>query len=57
VHGADCNKDECGPLYELFGSSRPFDRLFERERGMRKQVLADLVTDLPVVEGVRQRFI
>jgi hypothetical protein len=50
VHGTDCNKDECGALYELFGSSRPFDCLRERERGMRKEVLTNLVADLPVVE-------
>jgi hypothetical protein len=52
VQGADCNEDEGGALDELLGSARPFDRLRERERGMRKRVLTDLVTDLPVVEGL-----
>jgi hypothetical protein len=52
VHGTDCNEDERGALYELFGSSRPFDGFCERDRGTRKQVLADLVTDLPAVEGL-----
>src|SRR4029453_2992088 len=39
VHSADCYEDECGALDELLGSSRPFDRLRERERGTREQVV------------------
>jgi hypothetical protein len=50
MDGAHGDEHESGALDELLRAPRPLDRLVERERGVREQVLAALVADLPRVE-------